>query len=351
LTETFWRERYVTNRQRAPALTRALLYLGRPYVYMNIWIWNHLPAWLASWRPVQAYGVHLHNLILLRSPRNQAVGTFFFRNRPELELLTLLSGQMRQGPTLDMAVLGCSKGAEVYSILYAIRHARPDMKLRLCALDISKDILEFAEAGIYSLTDHDDSGARNPDSLAIAGNLATNTARDQPTPVFERMSAAEMEALFDQELDRVRIKSQFREGITWHLGDAGDPGLAAALGLQDIVVANRFLCHMYPEEAEKCLRNLARLVKPGGYLFVSGVDLSVRSKVAQELGWRPVTELIKEIHEGDRSLRQDWPSKYWGLEPFDQSRIDWKIRYASVFQIMAVNLVGSEDERRGGPEA
>jgi hypothetical protein len=91
---------------------------------------------------------------------------------------------------------------------------------------------------------------------------------------------------------------------------------------------------MYPEEAEECLRNLARLVKLGGYLFVSGVDLGVRSKVARELGWRPVTELISEIHEGDPSLRRGWPFEYWGLEPFNQGRIDWKMRYASVFQIV-----------------
>jgi hypothetical protein len=78
-------------------------------------------------------------------------------------------------------------------------------------------------------------------------------------------------------------------GGTWQLGDARDAGLVGALGLQDIMVANWFLCHMHPEEAEECLRNLARLVKPGGYLFVSGVDLSVRSKVARDLRGRPVT--------------------------------------------------------------
>jgi hypothetical protein len=35
------------------------------------------------------------------------------------------------------------------------------------------------------------------------------------------------------------------------------------------------------------------------------VDLAVRSKVAWELGWRQVTELINEIHEGDLSLRRE----------------------------------------------
>jgi hypothetical protein len=93
------------------------------------------------------------------------------------------------------------------------------------------------------------------------------------------------------------------------------------------------LCHMQPAEAETCLRRLASLVKPGGYLFVSGVDLEVRTKVARETGWRPVTELIGEIHEGDQSLRKDWPLQYWGLEPLDQRRGDWNLRYASVFQV------------------
>jgi chemotaxis methyl-accepting protein methylase len=308
-------------------------YLGHPYRLLSMWIWNHLPASLASWRPLRAYGVHLHSLIQPRAARWQSVGTFFFRNRPELELLIRLLDQKPRGSTLDVTVLGCSKGAEVYSISYAIRVARTDLKVRLCALDILEDILEFAEAGVYSLRSHDGSGPASPRSLALGGSVAANTCRDQPSSIFERMSAGEMEAMFDQEDDQVRIKPQFREAITWHLGDAGDPSLVVALGLQDIVVANRFLCHMHPEEAEDCLRNLARLVKRGGYLFVSGVDLGVRSKVSRELGWRPVTELISEIHEGDPSLRRGWPLEYWGLEPLDQTRIDWKTRYASVFQI------------------
>ena len=42
---------------------------------------------------------------------------------------------------------------------------------------------------------------------------------------------------------------------------------------------------------------------PGGYLFVSGVGLDVRTKVALDLGWEPVMELIAEIHDGDPSVR------------------------------------------------
>jgi chemotaxis methyl-accepting protein methylase len=307
-------------------------YLGRPYLLVNTWIWNHLPASLSSWRLVRAYGVHLHSLIQLRASRRQYVGTFFFRNRRELELLIRLLDQKGRGSTLNLTILACSKGAEVYSFSYAIRCARPDLKVSLRAVDIEKDVLEFAEGGVYSLKSNHLSGVPSPGSLAQGGDVATSTSRDQNASIFERMSSGEMEAMFDREGDQVKVKPRFREGITWHLGDAGDPDLVNALGLQDIVVANRFLCHMRPREAETCLRHLARLVKLGGYLFVSGVDLGVRSKVARDLGWRPVTELISEIHDGDPSLRRDWPLEYWGLEPFDRSRVDWKMRYASVFE-------------------
>ena len=55
-------------------------YIGRPYILTNMWIWKHLPASVGSWRPVRAYGAHLHSLIQLRAARIQSVGTFFFRN-------------------------------------------------------------------------------------------------------------------------------------------------------------------------------------------------------------------------------------------------------------------------------
>ena len=131
------------------------------------------------------------------------------------------------------------------------------------------------------------------------------TSRDQILSIFQGVSPSEMEMMFDRDGNLLRVKAEFREGITWHIGDAGDTQLRDFLGPQDIELANRFLRHMGANDAEACLRSLVRLVKPGGYLFVSGVDSSVRSKVAQELHWEPVLELIREVHEGDPSLRHD----------------------------------------------
>lgn len=306
--------------------------LGRPYLIVNTWIWRRLPHSLRH--SLRGYGSHLHSLIQLRE-RTQSTGTYFLRNRPELKLLLRLLDQFPNGATVDMAVLGCSKGAEVYSISYAIRTAREDLSLRLSALDIDKETLEFAEAGVYSLGSGEQASKASAFSVESGDEVAARTSKDQPpsSSMFERMSPVEMEAMFERDGELARVRSQFRNAIIWRVGNAGDPNLVAELGSQDIVMANRFLCHMHPDAAESCLRNLARLVKSNGYLFVSGVDLAVRSKVASDYGWRPVIDLMDEIHEGDPSLRRGWPLEYWGLEPLDQGKEDWKLRYASVFQL------------------
>lgn len=303
------------------------------YLSQSRRVWNHLPASLRGCSVGRAYGRHLHALVRLHADRRQSFGTFFLRNRAELELLRLLLDQKVHGSNVNISVLACSKGAEVYSILWAIHSARPDLRLTVHALDISHEILEFAQRGVYLRNDADVVKAPHAQDVAQTGDVNWNTQRDQIASIFERMTDAEAKAMFDIEGDHARVRSSLRVGIIWLRGNAEDPQLVGALGPQDIVVANRFLCHMQPQAADRCLRNIVQLVKPGGYLFVSGIDLDVRTRVAREMGWRPIANLMREIHEGDASLRNGWPLEYWGLEPFCADRPDWRIRYASVFQI------------------
>lgn len=309
----------INNQVYHPILTKAvrLQVLGKApasfYLRLNQRIWERLPSRVRDLHPVRSYGAWLHTLVCLRANREMYLGTFFLRNRPALELMRRLAQQKAHGSILRIAVLGCSIGAEVYSILWTIRSARPDLKVLLEAVDISKEILSFAEKGIYS-----------PDTSQFVG-----------ASIFERLTEAETIEMFDWEGDQARVKSWLREGITWHLRDAADPKLINILGPQDILVASNFLCHMARTDAEKCLRNIARLVSPGGYLFASGVDLDVRTKVALDLGWEPVRDLMVEIHDGDRSVRADWPWEWWGLEPLNRKRHDWQTRYAAAFRIAA----------------
>jgi chemotaxis methyl-accepting protein methylase len=276
-------------------------------------------------------GKHLHSVVQLQADRKQYFATFFLRNRAELELMRRLVIHKARFSNLNVSVLACSKGAEVYSIAWTLRRARPDLKVKIYAVDISQEILEFAENGIYSNRNLGPSRVSTCD--AIMDDRAVNTCLDQNASIFERMNRDEVESIFEVGRDELRVRSWLKEGITWLRADAGDPQLAGALGPQDIVVANRFLCHMEPAAARRCLISIARLVGPGGYLFVSGIDLDVRTRVAREMGWKPITELMREVHEGDSSIRRGWPLRYWGLEPFYEHRSDWMFRYASVFRI------------------
>jgi chemotaxis methyl-accepting protein methylase len=281
------------------------------FLRMNEWTWNHLPTPLTDLRPACSYGHFLHALVRRWGSRRQYFGTFFLRNRPQLELIRLLSCRAENASTLSMAVLGCSNGAEVYSILATLRSSRPELKVVVHAADISKEVLEIAQRAAYSFTAPELVGER----------------------IFQRMTEAEMRKMFDREADKVVVQSWIKEGVNWHVGDVRHPEMLKRLGPQDIVVANNFLCHMNPPDAETCLRGIARFVRHGGYLVVSGIDLDVRTRVATDQKWKPVRELLEEIHDGDSSLRRDWPMNYWGLEPLDKRRKNWVVRYAAAFQI------------------
>lgn len=305
----------ISRGTRVTRLAKATIIRRSPvkaFLWLNRGLWKRLPSFWTSLTPIELYGKFLHWLVRIQCVRGQAFSTVFLRSRPELELLRRLADRKSKGATLRVAVIGCSTGAQAYSVAWTIRSARPDLKLILHAADISRQAVEVAKSGVYSLT---------------APQLTSSN-------IAERMSAAEMEEFFHRDRDVVVVKPWIKDGITWHVADAGDPEIVDALGPQDIVVANNFLCHMDPPEAERCLRNIARLVTPGGYLFVSGVDLDVRTKVARDLAWKPVEELLEEIHEADPWLRGNWPFQYAGLEPLNKRRRNWTIRYASAFQVV-----------------
>jgi chemotaxis methyl-accepting protein methylase/mannose-6-phosphate isomerase-like protein (cupin superfamily) len=294
------------------------------YLRLNGKLWRRLPDSFSNLWPMRSYGNLLHSWARRYGFRAQATSTFFLRNRPQLELIKRLIERRAGEDPLRVAVLGCSTGVEAYSIAWRIRSARPDLKLTLHAVDISKRAVEFGKCGRYSL---------------VASQL-TNT------DIFERMNEKEMMELFDRDGDTVTVKSWIKEVINWRVGDVTESETINALGAQDIVTANNFLCHMPPLMAERCLRNIGRLVRPYGYLVVSGVDLDVRTKVASDLGWRPVQELLEEIHEGD-SNKTFWPWHYVGLEPLNKKRSDWKHRYAAVFQVLPCDKKASNSVNLG----
>ena len=199
-------------------------------LHQGVRIWRHLPSSLRVSSLGRAYGRRLHALVLTQSERRQSFGTFFLRNRPEMELMKRLLSQKAPGSKLDISVLACSKGAEVYSVQWAIRSARPDLRLNMHALDISQEILEFAERGIYSRTAPDDSMPSPKSGSKEIADVSWNTSRDQNAPIFERMTDEEVKAMFEVDGDQAKVRPWLKEGIKWLRGDANDPELLRCSG-------------------------------------------------------------------------------------------------------------------------
>lgn len=277
-------------------------YVGKPFLQANERLWPLLPRQAREQQMVRRYGRWLHSMVLLRDGdhRTQSLWTCFLRNRAELNYIGRLASAVPNGCTFRVAVLGCSTGAEAFSTVWAMRKANPNISLVVHASDIDAGAIKAAEAAIY-----------RSDARELSG-----------------LSDAEREELFEPAGDGWRVRTQWREPISWHVLDARQSGLAEWAGQHDLVLANRFLCHMSPAAARQCLRNVIDLVKPDGLLNVSGVDLGVRSAVTSQAGLTPVADTAEELHNGDPSILKCWPFNYYGLEPLDKSIPDWQRRYS-----------------------
>ena len=71
--------------------------------------------------------------------------------------------------------------------------------------------------------------------------------------------------------------------MRWETGDATDPELLDLFGPQDVAMVCNVLGPMEDALAEKCLRNIVRLVVPDGHLVVDGMDLDLKTRVVQSL--------------------------------------------------------------------
>ena len=278
-------------------------------------IWQCIPATMYSARPVQAYGTFLHRRACAsqrRRPLDTVFHTFFLRNAPHFEVLQRLMLARPRRSTVRIAAVGCSSGAELYTARWIIARVRPDIRVIATGVDIDAAALAKAESGVYSRSEHE--------------------LTRLPEGALDRLCEASPNALFTRDGDLLTISPELRTDSSWVMRDARDHRLAEVIGSFDVVLANNILCHMYDPEAGECLQNIATLVSPGGYLFTYGVDLDVKTRIVQSLGLDPVDDMIEEIYLADWNALAHWPFTYWGREPIDKRRRDWKVRYAAVYK-------------------
>ena len=281
--------------------------------------WIRAPRNLTNLKFLRPLGHFFYNRYTYFQNRNQSHDTWFLRNVPQAKVLAnLIQRDFETGSTVRVASIGCSTGAELYSLLYILKSNCPDLKFISQGVDICPSVLEVARKAIYNINEH--STMKGSTYYAGTKELAYLTSESRV-------------ALFENDKDsNVKVKEWIRSDTTWHNLSAEDPALAGIIGTQDVVLAKNFLGPMDDNLAVKCLLNIIPLVRPGGYLVIDGIDLNLKAHILPQLKVTPIIHQLKEIYYEDSS-KVGWPWVRWANEPMDLRRADWKYRYCSIFRV------------------
>lgn len=250
-----------------------------------------------------------HRLAMHLDARENSTFTGFLRLPSQFEALCgpildyILQGADHQG--VEVAVMGCSNGAEAYTIASFIKKARPGLEFKIKAFDINQDILKKAEEAVY---EH--------------GEVFNN----------KRITTSFIEDTFNVEGNRFIVKGNLKSHVSFAAADALDRALPEIAGSFDIVFAQNFLFHLDRKHAGKATENIIRLLKPTAVIFIDGMDIDLRLKITRRHNLKPLVFKLEEIHNEARWARAvGWPYHYWCLEPYLTHHRDHERRYATIF--------------------
>jgi chemotaxis protein methyltransferase CheR len=245
-------------------------------------------------------------------PRKNHIYTHFYRFPNQYAVLAeqilprLLTEREAAKETrpLDVAVFACCSGEEAYTLAYVLATHAPGLPFRIRGYDIVPEVISQAKLGSY------------PRAHVTASPF---------------VPADFLGGLFDCQADTCTVKPEFASLVSFELGDITDPGFMGRLSRSDLIFAQNVLFHLPRPIARRAFGNLVSVLRPGGTLFVNGMDADMRAKLTRDYSLEPVTERIKEIYEDSRVDRgAGWADSYWGREPLKMSG-DWVRKYCTIF--------------------
>jgi chemotaxis protein methyltransferase CheR len=253
-------------------------------------------------------GKALRHWIALRvDDRVHYTFTQFLRSPSQYEallgpVLDALLGGGRTG-ALRIVVVGCSNGAEPYTISSVLLRHCPELAVTIDGYDIDTEVLQQARSARYTERD------------VKAGNV---------TPQF-------IADTFNREGDGFVVRPEVAQRVSFHREDVLDPGMAERIGVADMVYAQNILMNLSRSQARRAFGNIVRVLGPRSAMFLDGMDLDLRSRYTRAAGLIPVQFRLREIHEEALRIRGDrYPHHYSGLPPFEDGP-DASRRFATVF--------------------
>jgi chemotaxis protein methyltransferase CheR len=281
---------------------------NRPIVRSALEILKALPvigrAWSSNASQVLRHGIRQHI-----ESRHPYTFTRFFRNPTQLDALL--------GPVLDflrpanaaehlrIVVHGCSTGAEPYTIAATLLARRAGLSFSVEAYDIDELLLNKARLARYDRDEVDNHPFIRPEHV---------------------------EWTFEQGDGDFTVRPEVRARVSFARADILDPGLPDRMPAAEVLFAQNIFVNMRRGRAKAGFRNVCRLLAPRAVLFVDGMDVDLRARLALEAGLVPLDFGVEAIHNESHDVRGSlYPSTAMGLEPFDPRRKDYVRRYATIF--------------------
>lgn len=250
-----------------------------------------------------------HRLALHLENRKGFTFTHFLRLPAQLDALGgpvvdfIKAGESRQ--PIRIVVIGCSSGAEPYTIASVLIERRPDIAFTIDAYDIDADVLAIARAAKY------------PADLVLDNPLVTRCF---------------IANTFEQNGDQWTVKPQVARHVRFHRADATDANMRQQIPAADIVFAQNVMCNLQRPKARRLFDNVATLLKPRSALFLAGMDLDMRARRTRMHSLVPHTFALEQIHDEARLvLGERYPWFAAGLEPFSPHCRNPARRYSTIF--------------------
>lgn len=258
------------------------------------------------------YGAYKH-AHLLRTVERTSTHTYtcFYRAPAQLAALVgpvmdFLGNPEKTGQRLDIVLMACSSGAEVYTLASWLMQELPQLDFHITASDLHQSMADKAALGEYG-----------PDEALQSEYI---------TPEF-------IERTFDRQGDRYIVKPEIRAKATFSQANLLDSeGLKDRFGPAQLVFAQNVLFHLKPADVEIAFANLYRMMAPRSALFIEGMDQDLRIKLTEKYGLEPLLEDQRRIYSETRvHTPKDWWNYYWGSEPYFPLRPDRERRYGTIF--------------------
>jgi chemotaxis protein methyltransferase CheR len=253
-----------------------------------------------------------YHLKLRFQPRQNRIYTQFNRFPRQYEVLVdhvlprlLAERQPSKEQPMEIAVFACCSGEEAYTLAYVLNARAPGLPIRIRGYDIVPEVIEQAKRASY------------PREQVFSSPFVNDEFAN---------------GMFDVKDDVCTVKPQYVAPVSFDVGDITDAAYMDRLPRSELVFAQNVLFHLPRPVAKNAFKNLVAMLRPGGVLFVNGMDMDMRVRLTKQYGLEPVAERIAEIHEDARVDRgAHWADSYWGREPLKMSR-DWVRKYCTIYR-------------------